>query len=79
LADPERAVETKKHVARLAEEWKTFAERCKADKRQLSYTVKDNDKATDRLLFNYEDNIKGGWPTLQSMRNVEASALMKVL
>ena len=79
LADPERATETKNHINQLVDDWKNFADKCKTGKRQLSYSVRDNDKIADRLLYNYEDRIKGIWPTLQSMRNVEATALMKLL
>mgnify|MGYP005842289375 CR=1 FL=1 len=79
LADPERASETKEHIELLTLQWKTFSDRCLSDKRQLNYSAKDNDKTSERLLFNHEDSIKGVWPTLQSMRNVEASALMKLL
>lgn len=77
--DPERAADTKEHIDQLVAEWKNVADRCRTDKRQLCYAVKDNDKVSDRLLYNYDDSIKGVWPTLQSMRNVENTALMKLL
>ena len=78
-ADPDRASETGEHIARLAEEWQAEAERCKAKKRQLDYRAPAKDKANDRLLYNYDGKIKGLWPTLTSMRNVENTALLKLL
>ena len=78
MADPERTSEIKKHIELLAEEWKSFSDRCR-DRRQFHYTARDTDKTAERLLYNHEDRIKGVWPTLQSMRNVEASALIKLL
>jgi hypothetical protein len=79
VADPERAADTKAHLNALLAEWGSHAERCRCEKRQLNYCAKDNDKSADRLLYNHDDNIKGIWPTLQSMRNVENSALLKLL
>lgn len=76
-ADKDRASETKKHIDKLANDWQAWAEICRKTKRQLNYQAPGNDGATDRLLYNYDDKIKGQWATLQSMRNVEHTALLK--
>ncbi len=77
-ADAERAVETAAHIDRLIEQWRTEVDRCNVERRQLNYESRDNN--ADRLLYNHDDQVKGPWPpTLQSMRNVENTALLKQL
>ena len=76
--DKDRSQETSRHIQKLVQEWQAEAIRCR-NIRRLDYRVSDNDKTTDRLLYNYDDQIKGLWPTLQSMRNVEVTALLKQL
>ena len=76
--DKDRSQETSQHIQKLVQEWQAEAIRCR-NIRRLDYRVSDNDKTTDRLLYNYDDQIKGLWPTLQSMRNVEVTALLKQL
>jgi len=78
-ADPNRTKEIEVHIDRLVDQWRVEAAHCQSSKRQLSYQAPDKDKATDRLLYNHDDSIKGLWPTLQSMRNVENTALLKPL
>ena len=78
-ADPERASEIALHLEQLADEWHAEARHCKESRRKLNYQAYDNDGATDRLLYNHGDRIRGLWPTLQSMRNVENTALLKPL
>lgn len=78
-ADQGRASETEYHIDKLVNEWKTEAQMCKKAKRRLDYQAHDKEKVTDRLLHNHDDKIKGRWPTLQSMRNVENTALLKSL
>ncbi len=78
-ADKERGHETIAHIDKLITEWRSEVERCKVSKTCLNYQATDKDKATDRLLYNHNDKIKGLWPTLQSMRNVEETALLKQL
>ena len=78
-ADEARALETAKHIDKLVNEWKAEADMCKASKRQLNYQAPDKDKVTERLIHNHDDKIKGMWATLQSMRNVENTALLKPL
>ena len=78
-ADSERATETAAHIDRLVEQWRAEAAHCQASRIQLNYQAPDKDRAANRLLHNHDDQIKGLWPTLQSMRNVENTALLKPL
>ncbi|MDR3088260.1 MAG: hypothetical protein LBU39_00370 [Desulfobulbaceae bacterium] len=78
-ADPQRASETVAHIDRLVEQWHREAVLCKEFRRQLNYHERANVNNADRLLYNHDDQIKGLWATLQSMRNVEDSALLKPL
>lgn len=78
-ADPQRAAETASHIDLLVEQWHAEAAHCHVSKIQLNYQAPDKDKAANRLLHNHDDQIKGLWPTLQSMRNVENTGLLKPL
>lgn len=78
-ADPERGKETALHIDHLVEQWRAEASQCQTSKNQLHYQGPDKDKNPIRLLCNHDDQIKGLWPTLQSMRNVENTALLKPL
>lgn len=78
-ADPDRAKDTAMHIDRLVEQWHAEVTHCQASRIQLNYQTPDNDKAANRLLYNHDDRIRGRWPTLQSMRNVEHTALLKPL
>jgi superfamily II DNA or RNA helicase len=78
-ADPQRADETARHLKNLVQEWQAEAQRCMNAQRQLHYQAPDSENAVDRLLYNHEDRIKGLWPTLQSMRTVENTTLLKQL
>lgn len=80
MADAERAKETKDHINRLAADWKLEVDRCKTNKIEMYYSVSDTDRIKERLLYSHHDRSKGLWPpTLQSMRNVENSALTVLL
>lgn len=78
LADHERASQTSMHLDKLVNEWKAQVALCENQKRKMNYHVPDNDNVADRLLYSYNDKIKGRWVTLQSMRNVEDTALMEI-
>jgi len=78
-ADKVHAIEVEKHLWFLVEQWKNEALRCRQDRRRLDYQAPSNNNATDRLLYNHDDRIQGLWSTLQSMRNVENTALLKLL
>ena len=77
-ADPDRSDKIRSHIDRLVEEWYSEVNQCK-DRRALHYQADDDDASSNRLLFNHGDRIRGLWPTLQSMRNVENTALLKQL
>lgn len=74
---PDQADEVNRHIDALVVEWAHEAKRCRELRRKLDYQVPDRDKNRDRLLFNHGDNIRGLWATLQSMRHVENTALLK--
>ncbi|MCY4361953.1 MAG: hypothetical protein OXE42_07195 [Gammaproteobacteria bacterium] len=79
LSAPDQVDEVNRHIDALVAEWRTEVERCREAKRQLEYQVFDKDKRRDRLLYNHDDRIRGLWPTLQSLRNIENTALFKAL
>ena len=80
LSVPDNKVdEVNGHIDALIEEWQNEAERCKNVKRQLDYEVPAKESGRDRLLYNHDDPIRGLWPILQSMRDVENTAMLEVL
>jgi hypothetical protein len=79
LSVPDKADEVSGHIDFLIEEWQNEVERCRDVKRKLEYKVPAEDNARDRLLYNHDDRIRGLWAILQSLRNVENTALLKVL
>ncbi|MYA37074.1 MAG: helicase [Gammaproteobacteria bacterium] len=74
---PNQVHEVNRHIDSLISAWRDEVERCGLVRRQLEYQVADNEKGRDRLLFNHDDRIRGLWPTLQSLRDVENTALLK--
>ena len=76
---PDQADEVSRHIDALVAEWQSEIERCRIKRRRLEYQVPEKDIGRDRLLYNHDDRIRGLWPTLQSMRNVENTALLKAL
>jgi hypothetical protein len=78
-SDTSQRMEIETHIDSLVVAWRNEVERCSASGRALRYQASDNDNAADRLLYNHGDRIRGLWPTLQSLRNVENSALLKVI
>jgi hypothetical protein len=77
--DEHQAAAVTQHIDNLVAAWRDEALGCKQARRALRYQVPDTDNASNRLLYNHTDRIQGLWPTLQSMRNVEEAALLKVL
>ena len=71
--------EVDSHIDALVAEWRSEVERCRDSRRKLEYQVPNQDTGRDRLLYNHDDRIRGLWPTLQSLRNVENSALLEAL
>ena len=76
---PGQSDEVNRHIDTLITEWQSEVDRCSVARRQLDYQVSDQEKSRDRLLYNHTDKIRGLWPTLQSLRNVENTALLKAL
>ena len=76
---PEQADEVNQHISDLITQWQIEVERCRNARRQLEYQVPDNNNGRDRLLYNHDDRVRGLWTTLQSLRNVENTALLKAL
>ena len=74
-ADLVRAVEIDKHIDLLVDEW--YGRATQAETYQINYSMRDNERG-ERLLYSHDANIKGLWPTLNSMRNVENSGVLKV-
>ncbi|HKM15563.1 MAG TPA: helicase-related protein [Marinospirillum sp.] len=78
-ADPSRKDAIRQHINDLLAQWQEKAERCRDRKRALHYQVRSKEQGADRLLYVHGDNVIGLWPTLQSMRNVESTGLLKGL
>ena len=79
LSAPDQGDEVSEHIDALIANWQIEVERCRVARRQLEYQVPEKDNGRDRLLYNHDDRIRGLWPTLQSLRNVENTALLKAL
>jgi hypothetical protein len=78
-ADPDRRKEIQQHIQALTQVWQQSADNCSANRQQLCYAARADDRSVGRLLFTHGDRVKGVWPTLQSMRNVENTGLIKAL
>lgn len=78
-ADPSRKDTIGQHVNELLSQWQEKAKYCEGKKRALHYQVRSKEQGADRLLYVHNDNVTGLWPTLQSMRNVENTGLLKGL
>ena len=79
LSAPDKEDEVSGHIDALIADWQIEVERCRIARRKLEYKVPEKDNGRDRLLYNHDDRIRGLWPILQSLRNVENTALLKVL
>jgi len=60
----------------LVDEWQNEVEYCQQNRIKLVYNSKD--RGLNNLICNFGEK-RGLWQTLQSMRNVESSALVKLL
>ncbi len=78
-ADPGRAADTAAHIDSLAAQWADAAQRCRDQRERLIYKGGDSDRRDQRLLYPHEARVKGLWATLNNMRNVENTALVKPL
>jgi hypothetical protein len=72
-----KAGELRTHINDLAAAWDARA--AEAKKQQFVYSDAPNLRNTDRLLHTHGDRVTGLWETMQSMRNVEQTALLKRL
>ena len=76
-AEAVEAVEA--HLDRLVGEWDDLAKRCRVQRERLVYQGSDGDRRDQRLLYAHDARVTGLWPTLHNMRNVENTAVLKVL
>jgi hypothetical protein len=67
---------TNEHIDKLVIEWSSESIYCQTNKIKLVYNSKD--RGMYNLICNFEEK-NGLWQTLQSMRNIESSALLKLL
>ncbi len=67
---------TARHLDRLVDEWHDEALRCDRENRGLHYQCRD--ESADRLLGAFDGARPGRWRTLNSMRNIEDTALLSV-
>ena len=77
-AEDGQAFATAAHLDRLVGQWHDEARRCAADRRQLDYQARDNERNADRLLYGHGESRPGLWRTLRSMRNVESTGMLKL-
>ena len=70
------ADDTARHLDRLVDEWHDEALRCDRENRGLHYHCRD--ESADRLLGAFDGARPGRWRTLNSMRNIEDTALLSV-
>jgi len=76
INNKKKAVEAHQHIDDLVKAWHDEIKISEHNRRKLVYF--STDKATNNLLHNFDDK-QGLWSTLQSMRNVENTALIKLL
>ena len=74
-ADADAAEDLAVHLDRLVDEWHGEAARCRDEKRGLQYHCRDN--AADSLLGDFGGARRGLWKTLNSMRNIEETAVLQ--
>ena len=78
-ADPDQADQTERQIDALVDEWNRFVEACRQQETQFVYRQSKKDRSADALLYAYQDVKNGKWPTLNAMRNVEDSGLLKLM
>jgi len=78
LADQERGTDTANHIDALVAQWADVARRALGSER-LVYHGADGDRRDQRLIRSHEAKVPALWATLNSMRNVENTALVKIL
>jgi hypothetical protein len=75
----ERKQAVTRHLDDLADEWRAAAEQASARGERLLYAKSGKDQKDKRLLYAHGAPVRGLWETLNSMRNVENEALVKLL
>lgn len=78
-ADKQRELDIREHLRELANTWENKAKSSARERRAFVYSEKPDINGSDRLLHTHGDKVTGVWVTLQSMRNVEDTALLKRL
>lgn len=68
---------TDEHIDQIIDRWEQEINYCEMYRRNLVYSSDDENNDANRLIYNFDDRIHGIWPTLQSMRNVENTGLLK--
>ena len=76
MKDEEKAKKVHNHIDELVRDWHDETKFSARNRRNLVYYSKD--RGSDNLIHNFDEK-QGLWPTLQSMRNVENTALLKTL
>ena len=77
-AEPDQSRDTASHLDRLAGQWHDEARRCEQERRQLNYEAPNDKRNADRLLYTHGESRRGLWATLNSMRNVEGTGVLRV-
>jgi hypothetical protein len=78
-ADQQRAAGIRAHLALLQQQWQSFIEENR-EIMPMKYSEADSaGTGVARLLCDFDAKIVGVWQTLQSMRNVEHTALVRLL
>lgn len=72
-----RDADLREHLGQLAAAWHDRARACAAAKQVLVYNDRPDTRNSDRLLHSHGDPVPGLWETMQSMRNVEETGLLK--
>ena len=78
-AGKDRGADTEKHIDALVAQWADAARRAQDGREHLVYHGGDGDRRDQRLIHSHEAKVPGLWATVNSMRNVENTALVKIL
>jgi len=81
-SNKEMVTKTEEHIDNLVNQWSNYIEYQKGQNSRgeaiVKYSETNEDRSNQYLICNFEKK-NGLWQTLQSMRNVESSALLKLL
>jgi hypothetical protein len=75
--DSNEAAATELHIERLVNDWHEWATKASSAGRTLYYVA--NTKQHSGLLRQFGESVREGWPTLNSMRNVDRECAIKLL